>query len=177
MSGIWSIAMPKKAKPGKVNRAITVDADLDRRMKKADDVNWSAVASAAFERELSLRDRRKVMSNTIERMRLQNEEDQEETFVEGQEWGQDWAKDFARPKELRRLARWRAGWGYDYLRVTIDAEDVIAAIQGHSEHREVDVAEWFREIGDETSSHEDEDWVRGFVKGALEVWADIEPQL
>lgn len=157
-------------------RTVSIPPALDRRMRAAGSVNWSAVAVSAFERELDRLSMSAVMLDTIKRMRLQNKEDQQETYEAGKEFGTGWAKRDARPKELRRLDRWRAefGWGHDFHHSEIDARNLVAAIHGADDDNfdRDDVASFF-----EGGEHEDDEWLHGFVDGALEVWAAIAPQL
>lgn len=171
--------MAKKKQPtGKMNRVCYIDAELDARMKKASEVNWSAVASAAFERELLLMKGRTTMGNAIERMRQADEEDRSEAFEDGTAAGKAWATDDARPKHLRALDAWRARLGYDYNRIDVMFPHVMEAMGIDIDDYDLrDVATVETVFGATLADIESEDWVRGFVNGALDAWADIEPQL
>lgn len=171
------MAKKKALLTGKVNRVCYIDAALDARMKKASEVNWSAVASAAFERELRMVEGRAMLKTTVERMRLEEEEDRSEAFREGREAGRKWATEKARLKELRRLDSWVASHGNSYDAIELSAGDVVDAIEGDEKTRWDDAVEWFDPEGCSESDISDESLLRGFVDGALDVWSEVEPQL
>ena len=108
---IWSltpygVGSMKKKKPAKVNRAIYIDSRLDARMKKASDVNWSAIASAAFERELQRHEWRTTMGNVVERLRASKNEAISEGRDVGEAAGREWALQQASYVELHGSHEW-----------------------------------------------------------------------
>ena len=177
--------MAKKAKSGKVTRAITVDVGLDRRMRKVTEVNWSAVASAAFERELQLQKWRVDMNNTIERLRASKEEDMSEKYQDGQVDGRSWAAEYAEYNELKRLAKlMNAGHDTAVILSTSETDAYLAAerlafaITGDDSSRSVSEEFWESAIGEESIIHLDsDDYVRGFAEGAFAVWNAVSQHL
>jgi hypothetical protein len=91
-----------------VPMTLSVPKDLKTKMEAVTvSVNWSAVASAAFEAKLlNLESKKEVasMHEVIARWKAADELDRNEEYQKGWEAGERWAKQEARPKQLRALA-------------------------------------------------------------------------
>lgn len=168
-----------KTKP----RNISVPVKLHQAMERHADVNWSAVACAAFEAELARRKKGAVMSKTIERLRQADEAELSEQTQDGKQAGRAWAERQATPKQLRRLDRFWETAAHDLWQWfhgnTNDAfspgERLAEIISGedmdrHARH------DWWRDVVD-GDPWTDADWVEGFCGGAMEVWGEVEDQI
>ena len=91
---------------GVVRTNISLPRELKARMDKVQGVNWSAVASEAFERkllELASKKEAKGMDEVIARWKAAAQLEANRDYQEGRELGEKWAKDKATPRQLRRL--------------------------------------------------------------------------
>jgi hypothetical protein len=155
---------------------VSVPDDLRRRMLKVkEDVNWSQVASEAFERklgELANAKKEKGMDDVIARLRAADIEDASESQKLGREAGIHWAKTEARPAELRRLDK-----SEDPLYGASDDEYgvAVAYVIFGSGLDDGDAREWASEFGEDTLC--DSDFWGAFVKGALEVWREVKAKV
>ncbi len=173
-----------KKKPSKMNRTLYVDADLDTQMKKCGDVNWSAVASAAFERELSARKDGEKMSGVISRLKAQKAELDAEGFDLGRQDGRDFVtrEPIGNPKglnrspatleELRRVDRYVRSHDMEDAALTAStAAGVISGEQG-------DAADfWAHATDTELETVDDAEYLRGFLAGMKEVYDQVKDQL
>jgi hypothetical protein len=162
---------------------ISIPADLKRRMDKvSDQVNWSAIACAAFEiklGEIAATKERKDMNDVIQRLRGLAQEEANEMFATGKSDGEDWAKQDATPAELRRLAQWehrmdRTAWEFRNdvpLGVALFAE---AIDDGRGRWNSSD---FWEGIGASEVEQTDPDYVRGFCAGAVQVWNDVKEKI
>src|SRR5262249_13995548 len=145
-------------------------------------VNWSAVASQAFEAKLlELESTKEVggMDDVIARMKAADELDQKEAYQEGREAGERWAKEVARPKQLRQLAKLANNQQYglaDWLDIYTKHHGIACELfkdihpREESDSHSVD-AFWAEALGEGgTERIEDRDFALGFLEGALDVW-------
>ena len=75
-------------------------------MDKVNGVNWSAVASDAFETKLlELASKREVkgMDDTIARLKAAAQLEANQDYQQGHQMGEQWAMEKATPRQLRRL--------------------------------------------------------------------------
>jgi hypothetical protein len=94
------------AKSGVVRTNISIPRDLKARMEKVEGVNWSAVASEAFEEKLlNLASKQEVkgMDDLIARFKAAAELEANEDYQLGHRAGEEWATQKATPRQLRRL--------------------------------------------------------------------------
>jgi hypothetical protein len=173
---------------------ISIPRDLKEEMDAlGDQVNWSAVAAAAFRAkvfEVQNR-RRESMSkeDVIKRMRTADENDTED-FDGGKQAGREWAERDASPKELRRLVRYMKGFdsypGVSWWDVDANwsgpggAADrfVWAAWPSRKEDRTASGEFWESALGEDNVDRvEDSDFLRGFGEGAAEVWDEVKDEL
>jgi len=91
---------------GVIRTNISVQRELKARMDQVNGVNWSAIASTAFETKLlELASKREVkdLDDTITRLKAAAELEANQDYQEGYEFGEEWAKGKATPRQLRRL--------------------------------------------------------------------------
>jgi hypothetical protein len=94
------------AESGVVRTNISVPRELKARMDGVRGVNWSAVASEAFERKLlEVASKREVkgMDEMVARMKAAAALEANQDYQEGHRLGEKWAADKATPRQLRRL--------------------------------------------------------------------------
>lgn len=166
-------------KSGRITRAITIDSGLDARMRKASGVNWSAVASIAFEQELLSRRRMRTMASVIERLRASKEASATEFHRAGVSAGEEWAKNSAEYDELHLLEEnlhelipAGADRAADRFVFTVHPE-LAGDTQAAARFWEFALDE---ELVDEAMMDNDE-FVRGFSEGALAVWREVRDQI
>jgi hypothetical protein len=150
-----------------------------------ENVNWSAVAAEAFQRKVvEIRARRsKAMTRqkVIERLKAAGEADPQ-GFESGRAFGRKWAEEKALPRYLRNLAKdtdKAFEWHVDpqdpeqvpYREIASTLEGVIAEVIG-------DGSFWDEAVGPGGYALANcEDFARGFVAGALEVWEEVKDEL
>lgn len=172
---------------------ISIPGDLKRRMDKAGDlVNWSAVASLAFEAklgEIATKKEKKNMDDVIARLRKSKQETASDRYKEGVAIGEEWVKDHAEASELQRLEReWEASkrtaderlWLETHENSAYTAAELLPnAIRGQGERTDRDLAVefWATLLGDDTEATDDPDFLRGFIEGALELWQSVKTKL
>ena len=167
---------------GVVRMNVSVRRELKSRMDAVTvPVNWSAIASQAFEAKLLVLESRKEvkgMADVIARLKAAEEVDSNEDYQTGHQAGARWAKEDARPKELRRLhafydsSIWsseRYDWISDFNGDAFGiAYHVLAAIDpAGGVDRTTSEEFWQRHLGEE---YPEGALLRGFVKGAIEIW-------
>jgi hypothetical protein len=189
------------AEPQNVVRMnISVPRDLKARMDSATKyllpgtVNWSAVASAAFEAkllDLASKKETGTMEDVIARLKAAEEADSNEQRQEGAEAGRAWARNVARPRQLRRLAR--LGKKKDAV------EDQLSGFNADTKHgiatslyavlHDLPVASkafgtgdvayfWLETVGPGGRAKMDDiDFASGFCDGAREVWEKVKDSL
>jgi hypothetical protein len=162
---------------------ISVPDDLKKRMDRVKEpVNWSAIATEAFELKLGefARNRKeKTMDNVIERLRASKIQRVNVVQRLGGEAGKDWAKNIAEFDELERIAdidtsdyfagQPNAPYGWsDYLAFAIlgtSRDDMDASISGDF---------WDSALGDSRDPRlESEKFLEGFIDGAADVYRDV----
>lgn len=171
---------------------ITVPEELKARMDRVKvPVNWSATACQAFETklaEIATQRRIESMSSVIERLRESDKEGHDETYRAGMTAGKNWAKREAKAGELRRLERSRAkvrDYEWDMLfdensnNAYAPCEWVVFDIRPNTDgNREAADEFWENVLGVGYQAFiSDEQFIKGFAEGALDVWADVKDQL
>jgi hypothetical protein len=148
-------------------------------------VNWSAVAKEAFQRKVaevrSGRNKAMTKAKVIERLRKAGQEDPF-GFEAGRAAGRKWAEDKALPRHIRNLAR-DPDWPFaeyispddeEQLPWSLSSKLALVLERGSGDWP----AFWDKALGPEGSRLIDsEDFARGFVAGALEVWAEVGGEL
>ena len=147
--------------------------DLARRMARAKDVNWSALACDAFELELGRiaeSKSRKTMQDVIDRLRGTAKVANDESYNAGHRRGRLWAERFAKWHQLQRLAEGVEQW-------TEEEQLAYHAFQALDESLYDAAEDWFDEefslldISSFTSA------VRGWVDGAISVYEAVADEI
>ena len=161
-----------------VRFTITVPAELRARMREVSDRhNWSAVATAAFERAVAntppkLED--EEMAEIVERLRKTAFEDEENMRNTGREAGRTWARRFATKAQLERVAG-----SYEQPSPDLTAVEMLTlAVIDPEPGTYVDDVELqdFRDQalrGDPAEYAESEAWAEGFIEGAAQIWEQV----
>jgi hypothetical protein len=171
---------------------ITVPAAVKKQMDEiSESVNWSAVAAEAFQRKVNeIRTRRNktvTKQMVIERLKSAGKEDPK-GFEAGREFGRTWAEEKALPRYLRKLAK---GVEYAFDRHAFaegqDPADPFSEPWPLSARLAFTIAGgqfnewkefWQKAIGSNGHHRMDgEDFARGFIAGATEVWEDVKDDL
>lgn len=167
---------------------ISVPQELKDRMEAVDEpVSWSAVACEAFKQKLAeiiKRKGAKDMSDVISRLRASKVAAETKSYNDGFAFGERWAKGNAEVAELNRLERFHEETEKDYpfedwfgtelFAPWSHTSHIVAAIYGTEYPREAE--ELTERLFDEEEAR-DNDYVRGFVEGALSVWNDVKDQI
>ena len=175
---------------------ISVPDDLRRQMDAVQDsVNWSATACNAFRDKLAQiaqRERKMEMQDVINRLKASKERGDSETFDAGYAIGTEWAQNEAEARDLENLAEAEDrsqpyGVVSDaYQPHCIPGEQVYIAVQPvgwDSENADVrqESGDFWEMIMDSAEEGErargDLGFIKGFVKGALDVWQKVVDQL
>lgn len=150
--------------------SISVPPSLRRRMANVRGVNWSAIARRAFEAELArIANRSEIagMNDVVNRLRRSKVKSKPEPYQLGFQGGFDWAKEKAEAHELQRLEQ---------------------LFQAHRNDADFDWKSFFgecsggrgRKLKHRASAwghFDDDEFVGGFVDGAMEVWRSVKGQL
>jgi hypothetical protein len=163
---------------------ISIPIDLKRRMDAAGrGVNWSAVAARAFEVELAeiaSKKKEKTMNDVVQRLRASKYRGNNERFKAGEKVGQKWAKEDADADELERLDERDFSQVFDSEKSWSMAWLRLYKIL-HPEHsKEPDRADdfWKKQLGRyHDSVTMDQMFMKGFIKGALDVWHEVKEKL
>jgi len=176
---------------------VYIPDDLKTRMDKTrEEVNWSQLACAVFERKLgdiASRKARKDMDDVIERLRASKQSSgYGGRFKAGFDVGQDWARETAEASELENLERFRESAAqptkYDKSWTGIfdpntdhDYDSLPEALFYHirpTDDEDYSEAEafWQRLAGDDWEDLP-ASWYRGFCEGALDIWRQVKDKL
>jgi hypothetical protein len=171
-------------KAKQTNKTISITPDLEAALDEFPDENWSAIARAAFQVRL---DHLKTMNGTldqtqaaIERLRASKKSATEQMFNEGEQAGAWYVLHHADWVELQRLQKWRGNLGTDYDAVLYGSPSltfhVIAREMGNDseEHVEGIVEIIHGRFGPDVN---DEQWLDGFITGALKKFSELEEQM
>ena len=123
------------------------------------------------------------MTEVIARLKAAAKVEENESIAEGGKAGEAWAKNQAKPRELRRLdaATDETTGGVHGLFIGRPghlghAGGIAEIITGKSIDSD-DFNLFWSGILDDTTLVFDDDFMLGFVMGALEVWAAVEPHI
>ena len=147
---------------------VYVPDDVKARMDEAgEDINWSALAQRAFVEAALSRAVRKDQSNmdkVVERLRASKERVMEADHRNGKTAGQRWAKQTAEYDQLERLSEYLEDNNCE------DVDCLRGLLDPDGDHRR----EFYEWVG---RDHPSENYVIGFVEGAVEVFDEVSPQL
>ncbi|HEY5789574.1 MAG TPA: hypothetical protein VIX81_03055 [Gammaproteobacteria bacterium] len=172
---------------------ISLPDDLKRRMEAVEErVNWSAVATEAFAaklHELGRQRRDLQLEEVIERLRQTRDREAPSEYRQGYAAGREWAMRHASYAELGRLKRLYDWWEYEPeydLDWFIDnvGQDTrwsapqyiafeILALPESERAAEVAEAFWHAALAGAAPPEGRSDFLEGFVKGAVELYAEV----
>lgn len=122
-----------------------------------------------------------------DRLRVSKAEAESEAKAEGKNGGECWARNSASYKQLRRLSRYVERNGLEgictqYGDAFSAGERLAETIEGRGLDRDEIREFWLTDVGDGIVGDEmncvyDDDWVQGFIDGALEVYDAVEPMI
>jgi hypothetical protein len=175
-----------------VRQNIAIPANVKRRMDRVrEPVDWSAVAAQAFEAkldELAAGIEGRMLHEVIERLRASKAQLQNGDFREGRIAGRKWAEKHADARQLLRLARWRdrTGHAWEDCFITVRGQAFCAGeifagtIIGEDANRQSMRDFWTSALPNYDKRHgryTNDDFVRGFAEGALDVWDRVKDKL
>lgn len=124
-------------------------------------------------------------SKVIERLRASRQAAVSAKFQEGHQAGEEWASEIADYVELRRLGQMKEGtspvdwdlfWDTGVNDANCASERLAFVIRpDDNEDRQAAAAFWETAVGDGVDLTDD--FVRGFVDGALDVWREVRDKL
>jgi len=181
----------KLGKRGRVPRAVSISAELDKRMRQAKSVNWSEVARLAFERklgELAGVKKEKSMADVIDRLRASQQKKASQMYKDGFRAGREWAEDYAEVGQLERLDSLQSDAGNDwelrfceaYTGAFCVAERLAMSLADDDDAGRDEAKQfWKRAVIDELleTAYTQEEFVRGFAEGALDLWRTVKTKL
>lgn len=183
---------------GSVRMNITVPAALKKRMDGVKErVNWSAIASRAFETEIDrIHKQREIegMNEIAKRLRetkREAEAKKDAMYAEGFEAGKDWAANRAKAIELENMYDNyinKLGGKFDETnecnRVRWDTDNIpvfmLYVLAGGAEVCEYGDFTDRTGIWRDVEEHELKDYIReaiGFAEGAMAVWEEVKDQI
>jgi hypothetical protein len=179
-------------KEGVFRTTISVPSDLKTRMDRVKEpVNWSAIACRAFQdklAEIASRKEIKTMTEVVERLRatLRNEEGKD--FSHGYELGRKWAENAASATELKRMEKFqetsktksKQDWDtWFWPRGTHHPWRILVGVIRNEKdvHPMTAQAFWQDIVAGSSVTSVDGDFLRGFVQGAVDLWAQVKSQL
>ena len=176
------------AKATTFRQNISLSVDLKRRMDKAGaEINWSAVAAQAFEvklAEIAAKKEKKNMQDVIQRLRGLKAKSPDETYTKGEKLGAAWARDLATPSQLDRLSEAK-----DLLEVSLgllpvdsafgNAERLAFVFLGKGDQTRQGAMEFWAalDINVKRDKADSEQFLRGFVDGAREIWDAVKDEV
>jgi hypothetical protein len=183
---------------GVIRTNISLPRELKKRMDAVQEtVNWSAVASQAFEAkllELESTKGVKTVQDMIERLRATRKKATKKDYEAGKELGQEWAKSYATAKDLEHIEKLlkEINAVYEnpgvYLRELERkaaspeskrsfAEMVYFEIYERQKDTAAAAPFWNAALGEHVDKAENADFVRGFIEGSNELWVAVKDQL
>ena len=144
---------------------ISISDELREEMDELHGVNWSEVARDAFDREVRKHRRVDPMDRRAiaERLRASYEEQRDLERQDGQESGAEWAAQFAEFSELRALSR--MGEAASDTLFEWSVEDT--PFDNHNRQ------EFWEGVTGDMDFDLTEEYVEGFVAGALDLWQKV----
>ncbi len=181
-----------KSRSTTVRRTVSLPEDIDRRMEKYADINWSEVARLAFEKKLAemvpKTKEQKIMEATIERLRSLALKEANAAEQTGAELGTKWACETAEPKELRRLEYLANSRDFEHFLESNEqdtyslSQRVVELILGKENFKRNDADEFWEfllgDMVDETRAMiEDSHFAQAFIEAAVDVWDKVKNEI
>ena len=172
-----------------VRTTISLPDDLKARMDAVtEQVNWSAEAAKCFEKVLggiAARKSQKDYSDVIARLRASKMKSEDENYDAGHAAGIFWAENNASYPELKRAVdydtdqiggQWLAPWrGCDWIAFALLGLDVQELLNDELEERSD--AFWAPAGGAQSVDSMGNEFLIGFIEGAVQVWNQVRNQL
>ena len=168
---------------------VSVPEELKRRMDdvgQTENVNWSAVASEAFESkigEIASRKEKKALQDVIDRLRASKRATESAWARQGREDGDIWARNSAEAHELQALSNLVEHVGDDIREGEAFhiARRIAATVAGRpvGDLDRSDVTEfWERVSGDNyQDAIRSVEYLASFLEGVVELWNEVADQL
>jgi hypothetical protein len=168
---------------------ISIPRELREQMDAVDDqVNWSAVAAAAFREKLfAIRSRtgwKMKKSDVINRLRGMKNKESECDYEDGKAAGRNWAEAVASLAELRRLEYYVASHKRDGLEWWNQAPEGSSPPLGAPGMLAIAISPrpevsdfWENALATYADRSNDSAFLHGFGDGALELWQDVKHEL
>lgn len=163
--------------------SVYLSDDLKKRMDKCrEPVNWSQVASNAFELklgEVAEVKEKKTMTDVVQRLRAAKIKNSGGKVKAAMPFGREWATEDAEPDQLERLAEYaESECAFDHTGVSSAhsiAEHIAFAILDIEKDRQGAREFWQTALG--IGDFPDDKTAEGFARGALEVWEAVRDQV
>jgi len=181
--------MAKKKKPALVRRSMTIPWELDAQIRKHPEVNWSAVTRDAIQiklGELVKESSMTAMDDVVTRLKASVIEEASEDRKHGIEAGKAWARKSAEVRHLRRLDAAQQDHEYDRLfdldcygeqRGAISLWAIMFSPEQGEPTNDGLYEFWNDLIGASDDQQASEEYLMGFVDGAIEVWDSVKDKL
>jgi hypothetical protein len=157
--------------------SIYIPDELKGRMDEANELNWSAIAQAAFREAIATHNvtRTENMNEAIERLRASKKRVEDQEYADGKTAGRRWAMNKAEYDVLERVA------GLEASTVPINPTDpLITSLEWLIDpDKEKDDQQWryFWEEVSGTIKRLGDCWAAGFADGAAEVFNEVKGKL
>ncbi len=190
-----------------VRKTITVPAEIAVEMAKTAEVNWSQVASNAFQVELKRRNaeqKQTKLDNVVNRLRQSKNQSDDSPYAKGKEAGELWAREYAEYEELKRLANldpmgsepylsdrwgdkpravqlmiWMLGPGHPFNRVDITKLSMaeLKRLQKKNQTSWDPVRESMFAVANQRELFEDRAFAQGLIEGARSIWLQVKDEV
>ncbi|MFO0877887.1 MAG: hypothetical protein U0840_11085 [Gemmataceae bacterium] len=135
----------------------------------ADRVNWSQVASAAFERKIEIMEQfNDGLEDGLARLRASKEESYDELRQEGKSWGIEAAKNHFSYSALKKVAKWR-----EETIVSSTDEEKVAYAFWKENNLAPPTSLFFKDYGIDEDLSLSSHFTEGFIEGAVEVFDQV----
>lgn len=161
-------------------RTVWVSDELDDRMKKAKDVNWSQCAADAFETklaEVAAKKEVKMRADVIERLKASKREGESKDFKLGHGAGRRWAEKFAKWRELESMAKEIEAESFEQCLYDKDNGGVSYLVQALNWEEEYSPNDINKFISDWLEGKPTADRVKGFWHGAVELYEETKDEV
>lgn len=190
-----------------VRKTITVPAEIAVEMAKTAEVNWSQVASKAFEVELKRRNDKQEkakVDDIVNRLRESKKKSEDSPYAKGKEAGELWAREYAEYDELKRLATldpmgsepylsdrwddkpravqlmiWMLGPSHPFNRVdpTTMSSAELKRLQKINPTSWDKVRKSMFAVANQREIFEDRAFVQGLIEGARSIWLQVKDEV
>jgi hypothetical protein len=190
-----------------VRKTITVPVEIAVEMGKTAEVNWSQVASKAFELELKRKNYEQEQTklvNVVNRLRESKNKSDDSPYAKGKVAGELWAREYAQYEELKRLATldpmgsepylserwgdkprtvqlmiWMLGPNHPFNRVDIVKMSMaeLKRLQKENPTSWDPVRKLMFAVENQHELFEDRAFVQGLIEGARSIWLQVKDEV